>query len=132
MSEVAFEHLAPPNSFEKFRAKMRHFLRAHENHVAISKLRLNRKLTPTDIAELERMLTEEGGGTQADLDQARKQCHSLGLFVRSLIGLDRRRGQGGVFRPAGRPHPAGEPDRVPGYADQPPDGARRGRRRPPV
>ena len=68
---------------------MRHFLRAHESHVAINKLRMNRPLTETDIAELERMLIEEGGSTQDGLMQARAQCHSLGLFVRSLIGLDR-------------------------------------------
>jgi type I restriction enzyme R subunit len=87
--EVTFERLTPAGDFEKFRAKMRHFLQAHESHVAINKLRMNRPLTETDIAELERMLIEEGGSTPEDLSRARAQCQNLGLFVRSLIGLDR-------------------------------------------
>ena len=55
-TEIAFARFTAPDSFEKFRAKARHFLRQHENHVVIHKLR----------------------GAQG-----------LGLFVRSLVGMDR-------------------------------------------
>jgi len=47
--------------FEKFKAKARHFLKAHEGHVAIHKLRTNEPLTPTDLDELERMLVQAAG-----------------------------------------------------------------------
>jgi len=46
-------------------AKARAFLRAHKDHVAIHKLRMNRTLTASDLAELERMLAESGVVTPA-------------------------------------------------------------------
>jgi len=81
---------ATPDSYERFRAKARHFLKAHEDHIAIHKLRTNKPLTPTDLAELERMLVESGTGSTDDLQKAKEQSSGLGLFVRSLIGLDRQ------------------------------------------
>ena len=87
--EVAFDTFAAPDAFEKFRAKVRHFLLRHQDHVAIVKLRTNRQLTPTDLEELERMLRESGAGTADDIDRAKMQAAGLGLFVRSLVGLDR-------------------------------------------
>ena len=75
--------------FEKFRAKARQFLREHEDHIAVHKVRTNRPLTSTDIAELERILVESGIGTPADVQRAAETNHGLGLFVRSLVGLDR-------------------------------------------
>ncbi len=74
----------------KFRAKARAFLRAHQDHVAIHKLRMNKALTVADLAELERMLGESGIGAAADLRRAVEASHGLGLFVRSLVGLDRQ------------------------------------------
>ena len=66
---------------------MRHFLKAHENHLTVAKLRGNRPLTPTDLAELERMLLE--AGTPEEVTKARDEAAGLGLFVRGLVGLDR-------------------------------------------
>jgi type I restriction enzyme, R subunit len=80
---------AAPDSFERFRAKARAFLKAHENHIAIHKLRMNRALTAADLAELERMLAESGVGGAHEIDRARVESRGLGLFVRSLVGLDR-------------------------------------------
>jgi type I restriction enzyme R subunit len=45
------------DTFERFRAKARVFLREHEDHLTIHKLRTNEPLTATDLAELERMLS---------------------------------------------------------------------------
>jgi type I restriction enzyme R subunit len=75
--------------FERFRAKARQFLRQHEHHLTIRKLRGNLPLTPADLGELERILVEAGVGTAADCSRARQESSGLGLFVRSLIGLDR-------------------------------------------
>lgn len=77
------------NNFERFRAKARVYLRAHEDHVAIQKLRRNRQLTPGDLGELERLLLEAGIADQQNLDRASQEASGLGLFVRSLVGLDR-------------------------------------------
>jgi type I restriction enzyme R subunit len=77
------------NGFEKFRAKAQAFLRAHQDHVTIHKLRMNKALTAADLAELERMLAENGVGGADEIRRAEAESHGLGLFVRSLVGMDR-------------------------------------------
>ena len=88
-SPVELPGFASSGGFERFRSKARHFLKAHEDHVAINKLRMNKPLTPTDLAELERMLVESGIGTADDVRKAKEESHGLGFFVRALVGLDR-------------------------------------------
>jgi type I restriction enzyme R subunit len=73
----------------RFRLKARHFLRAHQDHLAIHKLRMNKALTSADLAELERMLAESGIGNADELKRAGQETHGLGLFVRTLVGMDR-------------------------------------------
>ncbi|VGO15029.1 Putative DNA repair helicase RadD [Pontiella desulfatans] len=77
------------NDFERFREKARVFLREHQDHLTIHKLRMNKSLTPSDLEELERMLAESGVGTTEDIELAKQEANGLGLFVRSLVGLDR-------------------------------------------
>nr|WP_314625327.1 DEAD/DEAH box helicase family protein [uncultured Janthinobacterium sp.] len=72
----------------KFKEKARQFLRAHEGHLALQRLRRNQPLTPSDLKELERML-EDAGGSPDVIQQAVEQSHGLGIFIRSLVGLDR-------------------------------------------
>jgi len=81
-----------PDSFERFRAKARAFLKEHEDHIAIHKLRMNKALTRSDLDEIERMLTTSGvggAGHVKHIQKAKEESHGLGLFVRSLVGLDR-------------------------------------------
>lgn len=76
-------------NYAKFRDKARAFLRAHQDHVAIHKLRMNKPLTASDLAELQRMLAENGVCAAEDIQRATDESQGLGLFVRSLVGLDR-------------------------------------------
>ena len=76
-------------SFEKFRAKAQAFLRQHEDDIAVRKLRMNLALTPRDIADLEQLLASSGVGGADDIRRATERSQGLGLFVRSLVGLDR-------------------------------------------
>ncbi|THD06765.1 type I restriction-modification enzyme R subunit C-terminal domain-containing protein, partial [Metallibacterium scheffleri] len=76
--------------YTKFRAKAQAFLRAHQDHVAIRKLRMNKALTAADLAELQRMLADSGIGAADEIRRAAEASHGLGLFVRSLVGLDRQ------------------------------------------
>jgi type I restriction enzyme, R subunit len=73
--------------FERFKAKVQHFLKAHSDHIVIHKLRRNQPLTKTDIEELEKILLEAAGAPTTHLETIKQQ--GLGLFIRSLIGLDR-------------------------------------------
>lgn len=72
----------------KFKDKARQFLKADESHLSLQRLRRNQPLTPSDLEELERMLVEAGGTTEV-IAQAAEKNHGLGIFIRSLIGLDR-------------------------------------------
>ena len=73
----------------RFVAKARQFLKAHENHITIHKLRLNQPLTGSDLSELERMMLDAGVGTPDDITRAKEKSNGLGVFIRSLVGLDR-------------------------------------------
>jgi type I restriction enzyme R subunit len=88
-TSVALPGLGDSANYAKFRAKALAFLRAHQDHVAIQKLRRNKPLTTSDPAELERMLVASGVGAPEDVSRAKAESHGLGLFVRSLVGLDR-------------------------------------------
>jgi type I restriction enzyme, R subunit len=87
--QIVLSGVAPVGTdFERFRAKARAFLREHQDRLALQKLRRNLPLTHVDLEELERLLVE-AGGSAADIAQAQEQGAGLGVFVRSLIGLDR-------------------------------------------
>lgn len=72
----------------RFQMKVRHFLKQHADHITIQKLRRNEQLTPQDLAELERIMIEEAGASDGDLAEVSGEG-GLGLFVRSLVGLER-------------------------------------------
>jgi type I restriction enzyme R subunit len=90
-SEVEVELLgvAVGTDYSKFLAKARAFLVEHMDHSAIQKLRRNKPLAATDLAELERMLAESGVGGAEEIQRAKTESHGLGLFIRTLVGLDR-------------------------------------------
>ncbi|SCE88739.1 type I restriction enzyme, R subunit [Micromonospora viridifaciens] len=90
LTEITIPQARVGTDFERFRAKARDFLRKHEDHVALQKVRRNRQLSPTDLAELERVLAESGVGAADDIEHARQSADGLGLFIRSLVGLDRQ------------------------------------------
>ncbi len=81
--------ITPPQDMERFKAKARAFLRDHQDHIAIHRLRMNKPLTPSDLEALESMLAENGFGDAETVARAREESQGLGLFVRSLVGLDR-------------------------------------------
>jgi type I restriction enzyme, R subunit len=72
----------------RFIMKVRHFLKAHADHITIQKLHRNEQLTPQDLSELERILREETEASDTDIAAITSEG-GLGLFIRSLIGLDR-------------------------------------------
>ncbi len=86
---VVLPGFSSPDSFERFRAKTRQFLLEHEDDMVIHKLRMNEPLTAIDLQELERMLTASGLANPEYLQKAKTESNGLGLFVRSLVGLDR-------------------------------------------
>lgn len=103
-AEIDLLGYSPGDNFEQFRLKARAFLRAHQDHIAIHRLRTNKALTQSDLTELQRMLASEGVGDAAAVQKAAEDSQGLGLFVRSLVGLDR-----GAAKEAFAEFLAGEP-----------------------
>lgn len=86
--EVVLPRVTPGTNFERFRAKAEAYLREHLDNLALQRLRRNKQLTANDLTELEQMLVASGG-QQVDIVWANEQTGGLGIFVRSLVGLDR-------------------------------------------
>ncbi len=84
---VVIQGVSVGTDMDRFRRKARHFLKANENHIAILKLRRNEPLTPLDLSELEKVFLS-AGAEKSEVDQVRSDV-GLGLFVRSLVGLER-------------------------------------------
>ncbi len=75
----------------KYKKNFEYFLQEHQDHVAIHKLRFNKPVTPTDITELERILFESSNlGDKVTFEKAYGPQPSLGLFIRKIVGLDRK------------------------------------------
>lgn len=86
--EVALNIITVGTDMERFKAKARHFLKSHLDHITIQKIRLNQPLTPQDIAEIEAMFIQAGVATTEEIVKLKRETQ-IGIFIRSLVGLDR-------------------------------------------
>lgn len=77
----------------RFTAKVRIYLHSHQDQLAVQKLRRNRQITATDLDQLEQIFIEAGYGTPADIELVAAEYDGLGLFLRTLTGLDRAAAQ---------------------------------------
>jgi type I restriction enzyme R subunit len=87
-SDVVLPDIGNGTDKARFMMKVRHFLQEHGDHITLQKLRRNEQLTKQDIEELERIFIEEGVADDVELEGIRNEG-GLGVFIRSLIGLDR-------------------------------------------
>jgi len=86
---VQLEPFQAGTNAPRFLAKTRQFLKTNENHITIHKLRRNIALTSSDLDQLERMMVDAAVGTAEEIAHAKEENHGLGIFIRSLVGLDR-------------------------------------------
>ncbi len=77
------------NEFEQFHKKARHFLKEHLANDIVAKVRSGEPITAADMAELQRVLVAAGIGDTDTFAQASERAGSFGLFIRSIVGLDR-------------------------------------------
>ena len=85
--------LLTSDAFLQFRLRAREFLKAHEDHLTMQRLRRNQPLTSTDLDELQQFLISHGIGDEKVIARAAEECQGFGLFIRSLVGLDRTAGK---------------------------------------
>lgn len=84
--------ITPPQDMESFKAKARAFLRDHQDHVAIHRLRMNKPLTASDLEALEGMLAEHGIGDAETITRAKEESQttarlSLGCWFLANVAL---------------------------------------------
>jgi type I restriction enzyme R subunit len=89
LRELDAAALLTRDEFQQFRLRAKDFLKAHEDHLTMQRLRRNQPLTPGDLDELQRFLLSHGVGTERAIQRAGEECNGFGLFIRSLVGLDR-------------------------------------------
>jgi type I restriction enzyme, R subunit len=75
--------------FERFKRKVRVYLFDHLEQRSLRKVYNNWPLSPADLDDLERVVREAGAGSEADERRAAEEAGGFGLFIRSLVGLDR-------------------------------------------
>jgi len=88
--EISLDGMVSATNLLQYKKKMMSFLMTHENHIVLHKLKHNVPITQTDIEELKRLLFETGDvGTREDFERVYGKQEHLGLFIRSLVGLNR-------------------------------------------
>lgn len=85
--EVELKRVTPGVDKKRFEEKARAYLREHEDNIALQKLQRNRQLTESDLQELEELLYA-AGGEAGEIQRLKEEEGGLGVFVRSLVGLE--------------------------------------------
>lgn len=74
------------DDLKNYKAKAEYYVRQHQDHMAIAKLKRNIPLSEADIRQLEEILWSEVG-TRQDYENEFGQ-KPLGEFIREIVGLD--------------------------------------------
>ncbi len=93
-SNIELSEFVGQDTFERFRDKARAFLRKHLDIDAVRKLHTNEPLSTGDLKHLERVLADNKIGKTEYIDQAKQENESFGIFVRTLVGLNREVAKG--------------------------------------
>jgi type I restriction enzyme R subunit len=89
LTESTLRGIALGTNRNRFEAKVRTYLRSHEDQIAVQKLRRNRQITTLDVRWFSDAFVEFGFGTHQDVELVAAEHDGLGIYLRSLTGLDR-------------------------------------------
>lgn len=74
---------------ETYRTRVEKFIRQNQSHLVIRKLHTNQPITSDELQELERILFSAGDlGTREEFQQELGHDKPLGVFIRSILGLE--------------------------------------------
>ncbi|MCG7377371.1 DEAD/DEAH box helicase family protein [Paenibacillus sp. ACRSA] len=96
LKEIVFDDILPSyGDFKDYNDHISEYVREHQDHIAIQKLKRNKSITLLDITSFADMLEEEQAGTKEQFNQhfGSGENNSFGIFVRGLLGLDRSAAQ---------------------------------------
>ena len=81
--------ITPDGSLKNYRLKVERFVREHEEHPTIRRLKLNEPISAADLESLEQILfAADGPGTREQYEQTYGTDQPLGQLIREIIGLD--------------------------------------------
>lgn len=79
------------SELKQYRLKVEQYIKEHQNHITIHKLKKNRPITPKDIEALEEMLfNSDVAESKERFEESYKNVNDLGPFIRGLVGLDKQ------------------------------------------
>ena len=94
-------------NLKDYRRRVQRFIRDHQDHITIRRLKNNEPISTTDITALEDILFSEDGPIPREEYKAIYGDEPLGVLVRSVVGLDRKAAKEAFaeFLTAARLHP---------------------------
>jgi len=83
--------VAKDPTLKNYRLKVEKYIRENQNHITIHRLKNNQPITGADLKALEDILfsVKTGMGSKEDFYASYGEEKRLGVFVRSIVGLDR-------------------------------------------
>ncbi len=87
-AEVEIKYFTVGVDKQRFIEKAFAFLTAHGNDPVLLKLRHGYQLNPSDLESLEQIMLKSGEFKKSELSEAALESNGLGLFVRSIVGMD--------------------------------------------
>ncbi len=97
LKDIRFDATLPSyGDFKDYKAHISEYVKRHQDHIAIQKLKRNKLITALDVESFADMLEQEQVGTKEQFNQhfSTDGENSFGIFVRGLLGLDRNAAQG--------------------------------------
>ncbi|MBU5349150.1 DEAD/DEAH box helicase family protein [Paenibacillus lautus] len=96
LKEIRFDDTLPSyGDFKDYKSHISEYVKQHQDHIAIQKLKRNKAITSLDIESFADMLEKEQIGTKEEFNQhfISGSENSFGIFVRGLLGLERSAAQ---------------------------------------
>jgi type I restriction enzyme R subunit len=84
-----FDIVQPDSNLKDYRRRVEGYIRDHQDHITIRRLKNNEPVSKTDIESLEGLLFEKDQVIPREAYQAIYGDEPLGVLVRSIVGLDR-------------------------------------------
>lgn len=96
LKDIIFDESLPSyGDFKDYKVHISDYVKQHQDHIAIHKIKRNKSITELDINSFADMLEAEQVGTKEQFNQhfGAGSENSFGIFVRGLLGLERSAAQ---------------------------------------
>lgn len=88
LTETELKGLDIGGGWTRFELKVRTYVHSHGDDLSVQKLLRGKQITSADIDHFTRLFLDNDFGTEDDIERAEEEHGGLGLFLRSLTGLE--------------------------------------------